>query len=279
MHVCLQLAVKLRVVPRGRRDVRKQRVAASRPSVLGGLAFRVDSLTAVSALGDSPCRLIGLGNLSIIPGHGLWRQRYEPGRSAFRTLGQHPAIIATSVPALSIRRRHTAEDTAMTSQCGDDRPAGPGSTASSRVSETSPPRNASRYIRGWWHRPSSAPWARSGLTQPESRQFPMQVLSPVMSSDEEFRDLVKVRDPNRLLEGEDPGSTHVDDATHWVAVYGELLGFKETLVEAAASRATDLPEDAQPEAGADLTILEAERQRLERRYQFWHERLAQLRSI
>jgi hypothetical protein len=107
----------------------------------------------------------------------------------------------------------------------------------------------------------------------------MQVLSPAMSSDEEYRDLIKVRDPYRLLEGEDPDSTYVDDATHWVSVYGELLGFKETLVEAAASRATDLPEDAQPEAGADLTILEAERQRLERRYQFWNERLAQLRSI
>jgi hypothetical protein len=99
-----------------------------------------------------------------------------------------------------------------------------------------------------------------------------------MSSDEEYRDLVKVRDPNRLLEGEDPDSTHVDDATHWIAVYGELLGFKEKVVEAAASSATQLPKDAQPEAGADLTILEAERQRLERRYQFWNARLAQLRS-
>jgi hypothetical protein len=106
----------------------------------------------------------------------------------------------------------------------------------------------------------------------------MQVLSRVMSSDEEYKDLVKIRDPNRLLEGEDPDSTHLDDAKHWVAVYGELLGFKESVVEQAASSAEHLPEDAQPEAGADLTILEAERQRLERRYRFWQGRLAQLGS-
>jgi hypothetical protein len=107
----------------------------------------------------------------------------------------------------------------------------------------------------------------------------MHVLSRAMSSDDAYRDLVKVRDPNRLLEGEDSDSTHLDDAKHWVAVYGELLGFKETVVETAASSAVHLPEDAQPEAGADLTILEAERQRLERRYRFWQARLAQLGSI
>ena len=105
----------------------------------------------------------------------------------------------------------------------------------------------------------------------------MQVLSRAMSSDDAYRDRLKVRDPNRLLEGEDPDSTYPDDAKHWVAVYAELLGFKENVVEAAASSAAHLPEDAQPEAGDDLTILEAERQRLERRYRFWQARLAELR--
>ena len=34
----------------------------------------------------------------------------------------------------------------------------------------------------------------------------------------------KAVDPDRLLEGEDPSTTYLDDATHWVTVYSELLG-------------------------------------------------------
>jgi len=48
------------------------------------------------------------------------------------------------------------------------------------------------------------------------------------------------------------------------------------VVGEAESSAVDLPADAQPEADADLTILEAERQRLRRRYGFWQARVAQL---
>jgi len=90
--------------------------------------------------------------------------------------------------------------------------------------------------------------------------------------------LDKVRDPDRLLEGEDPGSRHLDDAEHWLHVYGELIGFKEDVVDEAASSAAVLPDDAQPEAQADLTILAAERQRLEGRYRFWQARVGELRS-
>jgi len=90
--------------------------------------------------------------------------------------------------------------------------------------------------------------------------------------------LDKVRDPDRLLEGEDPDSPHLDDAEHWLHVYGELIGFKEDVVGEAASSAAVLPDDAQPEAQADLTILAAERQRLEGRYRFWQARVGELRS-
>jgi hypothetical protein len=97
-----------------------------------------------------------------------------------------------------------------------------------------------------------------------------------MLSDDAKDALERVRDPDRLLEGEDLDTTHLDDAKHWLHVYGELLGFKESVVGEAASSAVDLPEDAQPEADSDLTILEAERQRLRRRYGFWQARVAQL---
>jgi hypothetical protein len=97
-----------------------------------------------------------------------------------------------------------------------------------------------------------------------------------MLSNEAQDALDRVRDQDRLLEGEDPDTTYLDDAKHWLHVYGELLGFKESVVGEAKSSAVDLPDDAQPEADADLTILEAERQRLRRRYGFWQARVAQL---
>ena len=99
-----------------------------------------------------------------------------------------------------------------------------------------------------------------------------------MSDDEAYRNLVKVRDPNRLLEGEVPRPPHISmtPSTGSPSMV-EVLGFKENVVEAAGCRRRASPEDAQPEAGADLTILEAERQRLERRYRFWETRVEQLR--
>jgi hypothetical protein len=98
-----------------------------------------------------------------------------------------------------------------------------------------------------------------------------------MLNDDAQDALDKVMDPDRLLDGEDPSTTFLDDAKHWVHVYGELLEFKQNVVGEAETSADDLPDAAQPEADADLTILEAERQRLERRYQFWQTRLGELR--
>lgn len=111
---------------------------------------------------------------------------------------------------------------------------------------------------------------------PAQGRYEMRVPSRSMLSDDAQDALDRVRDQDRLLEGEDPHSTYLDDAMHWLYVYGELLGFKESVVDKAELSAVDLPDDAQPEADADLTILEAERHRLRRRYGFWQARVAQL---
>jgi hypothetical protein len=106
----------------------------------------------------------------------------------------------------------------------------------------------------------------------------MRLPSGPMPSDDAQDAFEKVMDPDRLLEGEDPTTTYLDDAKHWVHVYGELLEFKASVAGEAASSAADLPAVAQAESDADLTILEAERRRLERRYAFWQTRLGQLRA-
>ena len=98
-----------------------------------------------------------------------------------------------------------------------------------------------------------------------------------MSDEEEVREAVdKMVDRERLLEGEDPRTTNRAEAVHWMWVYAELLGFKRDVVNHAQTKGSALPAAAIEEVDADLTLLDAERRRLERRYRFWSARVEEL---
>ena len=85
-------------------------------------------------------------------------------------------------------------------------------------------------------------------------------------------------DEDRLLEGEDPRSTAVEDAEHWAAVYRELKAFKERLVRTAKESVASYTEDVSREvAKTDMVTLTAELRRFNRRLQFWQRRWAELR--
>jgi hypothetical protein len=89
----------------------------------------------------------------------------------------------------------------------------------------------------------------------------------------------KAVDDDRLLEGEDPGTSYLEDATHWVTVYEELLAVKRDLIEASEGRLAELGEDARREiARTDLLVLDAEEKRFSRRLAFWRERCVELGS-
>jgi hypothetical protein len=81
-------------------------------------------------------------------------------------------------------------------------------------------------------------------------------------------------DPDRLLEGEDPETPHPEEASHWVEVYSELITFKERAVATAHQNLAKMPEvDARVETSrTDLAVLEAERDRIRRRLDFWKQR-------
>ncbi len=81
-------------------------------------------------------------------------------------------------------------------------------------------------------------------------------------------------DPDRLLAGEDAETTHPEETRHWIEVYTELLTFKERAVATAHEGVAKMPEvDARLEAmRTDLAVLEAERDRLRRRLEFWKRR-------
>src|SRR5438094_5626688 len=86
-------------------------------------------------------------------------------------------------------------------------------------------------------------------------------------------------DPDRLLEGENPSTTHLEDAVHWVQVYEDLLAFKRRLQQSAGEATPEMEEIAREEVGkTDMTILAAETARLERRLRFWRERADELRD-
>lgn len=84
-------------------------------------------------------------------------------------------------------------------------------------------------------------------------------------------------DPDRLLEGEDPATTYLDDATHWVRVYDELLAVKRDLLRVVEDRLEGLEAESRREvARTDLVVLDAEMKRFARRHDFWTQRCVEL---
>jgi hypothetical protein len=87
----------------------------------------------------------------------------------------------------------------------------------------------------------------------------------------------KAVDQERLLDGEDPGTPYLDDATHWVSVYSELLGVKRDLLGVAEERLPDLHARVRREvANTDLVVLDAEMKRFSRRLAYWRRRCVEL---
>ena len=85
-------------------------------------------------------------------------------------------------------------------------------------------------------------------------------------------------DGERLLEGEDPDTQHLDDVVHWISAYSELIAYKETLIAKTKEEAGTMVNAAalQETEEVDLTILERELQNFQRRLKFWLERRDEL---
>jgi hypothetical protein len=84
-------------------------------------------------------------------------------------------------------------------------------------------------------------------------------------------------EPDRLLEGEDEDSQHLDDAVHWVKVYRELLEFKRSVLATTEEHVGIMDPDAGAEVQkTDLKALHAEALRFERRLVYWRGRVGAL---
>jgi hypothetical protein len=86
-------------------------------------------------------------------------------------------------------------------------------------------------------------------------------------------------EPDRLLEGEDEATQHIDDAVHWVKVYVELLEFKRSVLATTEEHIGTMDPDAGAEVQqTDLKALHAETLRFERRLVYWRARVYALQD-
>jgi hypothetical protein len=97
--------------------------------------------------------------------------------------------------------------------------------------------------------------------------------------EEETRDAAS--NPDRLLPNENPSTRSLEDVTHWMAVYDELLTFKEALLASADRQLIDRSQQVGNDlsSATDLSALKAQNDRLRRRFEFWselHNKLARL---
>jgi hypothetical protein len=87
----------------------------------------------------------------------------------------------------------------------------------------------------------------------------------------------KAGDEERLMRGENPETTYLEDAEHWAGVYRELLVFKQDILDFTKDRIARMRPPASNElATTDLVILEAEHERLRSRFDFWEQRRREL---
>lgn len=117
------------------------------------------------------------------------------------------------------------------------------------------------------------PWRIAGMTAP-----PPDDRSEHTKAEDEQAALEQV-EPDRLLEGEDEDSQHLDDAEHWVKVYRELLEFKRSVLATTEEHVGTMEPDASAEVQrTDLKALHAEALRFERRLVYWRGRMTALQD-
>jgi DNA-binding response OmpR family regulator len=83
----------------------------------------------------------------------------------------------------------------------------------------------------------------------------------------------------RGLEGEDLGTTHWEDARHWIAIYADLLRFKTGLLDRVRREIPNLLPAAQKAAASDLGIIESQMYGYEVRLELWYQRLWELQGL
>jgi len=78
---------------------------------------------------------------------------------------------------------------------------------------------------------------------------------------------------SRPLEGEDIGTTHWEDARHWMSIYADLLEFRRGILDRVRRDVAKLEPVAQRAAQADLKIIESQMDGYQKRLEIWTRRV------
>lgn len=85
---------------------------------------------------------------------------------------------------------------------------------------------------------------------------------------------------DRLLEGEDPQTIYPHDARHWIAVYREMIDFKDQLLARVEGQLRRLPEAAWSDVeDNDIGLIQNQLERYQRRIEFWYSRQWELEGL
>lgn len=84
---------------------------------------------------------------------------------------------------------------------------------------------------------------------------------------------------NLPLEGEDLGTTHWEDAHHWMSVYADLLAFKVGLLARVQQELPKLKPAARKAASEDLVIIELQMLGYQARLDLWYARVWELQGL
>jgi DNA-binding response OmpR family regulator len=85
---------------------------------------------------------------------------------------------------------------------------------------------------------------------------------------------------DRLLEGENPMTMYKQDARHWIAVYQQMISFKDELLGRIRAQVGRLPPQGRRDVMEnDVSILEIQLSRYQRRIEFWYARQWELEGL
>ena len=81
------------------------------------------------------------------------------------------------------------------------------------------------------------------------------------------------------IEGEDIGTTHWEDAHHWMSIYVDLLEFKRGILDRIRRDLARLPPAARMTAAADVTFIENQMEGYQNRFTLWYRRVLELHGL
>jgi hypothetical protein len=81
------------------------------------------------------------------------------------------------------------------------------------------------------------------------------------------------------LEGEDIGTSHWEDARHWMSIYADLIEFKEGILDRVRQDVSKLPPVARRAAEADVVMIESQMAGYLDRLELWRRRLSDLNGL